>query len=206
MFDPVRDRIRKSAGKIRKLGVDHLCYALIDAVVDDYFVVLDKISVRVELLEEELFPSPRRESVQHIHELRRDMIFLRRAIWPLREVAASLQRTESELIRESAQIYLRDVHDHVVQVTDSIDTFRDMLSSMLDMYHSSIGNRTNEIIKVLTLSISIFMPLSFITGIVGMNFKDFPLLEWHWGFAGVMVFMVAIWVAMMLYFRRRHWL
>lgn len=97
-------------------------------------------------------------------------------------------------------------HDHVVQVTDSIDTFRDMLSSRLDMYHSSIGNRTNEIIKVLTLSISIFMPLSFITGIFGMNFKDFPLLEWHWGFAGVMVFMVAIWVAMMLYFRRRHWL
>ena len=134
------------------------------------------------------------------------MIFLRRATWLLREVAASLQRTESELIRESTQIYLRDVHDHVIQVTDSIDAFRDMITGMLDIYHSSIGNRTNEIIKVLTLFTSIFMPLSFITGIFDMNFKDFPLLEWHWGFAGVMVFMIGIWVAMMFYFKRKHWL
>lgn len=206
MFDPVRDRIRKSAGKLRKLGADYLCYALIDAVVDHYFVVLEKVADRIEALEAELIPSPKRDSAQRIHDLKRELIFLRRAIWPLREVAASLQRTESELIRQGTGVYLRDVHDHVVQATDGIDTFRDMLSGMLDMYHSSIGNRTNEIIKVLTLFTSVFMPLGFITGIFGMNFKDFPLLEWHWGFAGVMVVMVLIWIAMMVFFRRKGWL
>ncbi len=206
MFDPVRDRLRKSAGRIRRMGPDYLCYALIDAVVDHYFVVLDKISSRIETLEAQLFPRPRRDAVQGIHELRRDMIFLRKAVWPVRELVARLQRAESPLVRESTAVYLRDVHDHLVQITDSIDTFRDMLAGMLDMYHSATAQRTNEIMKVLTLFSSIFMPLSFITGIFGMNFRDFPALQWHWGFAGVMLIMLIIGGSMVLFFKRKRWL
>lgn len=206
MFDPLRERIRKNASRIRKLKSDYTAYALMDAVVDRYFDVLEKIGDRIARLEVTLVRNPRPETLRNIHKLRQELIFLRKSVWPLRDVVASMQRAESPLIHESTELYLRDLHDHVIRVTDSIDTYRDMLSSMQDVYLSSISNRTNEIMKVLTLFSSIFLPLTFIAGVFGMNFRNFPELDWHYGLQGTMLLMVLIGVAMFLFFKYKKWI
>jgi len=147
VFDPVRERIRKSRGRIRKVGSDYLVYALIDAIVDHYFIVLEKLGEKIEYLEEELVTDPRPETLQAIHNLKRDNIFLRKSVWPLREVISGLERGESPLIEKSTEIYLRDVYDHTIQVIDTLETYRDMVSGMLDTYLSSVSNKMNEAIK-----------------------------------------------------------
>jgi magnesium transporter len=206
VFDFIRERIKNNKGRIRKMGADYLAYALIDAIVDHYFVVLEQVAEKIELLEEELVADPTPETLQTIHDLKRDMIFLRKSVWPLREVVSGLERGESRLIEESINIYLRDVYDHTIQVIDTLETFRDMISGMLDIYLSSVSNRMNEVMKVLTIIATIFIPLTLIAGVYGMNFKYMPELEWRWGYPMVWLVMLVVAVMMLAYFRRKKWL
>jgi len=206
VFDPVRERIRSDRGRIRKMGVDYLAYSLIDAIVDNYFMVLEKIGERIEDIEDELVKNPTPEVLHTIHRLKRELIFLRKSVWPLREVISRLERWESPLIDKSINIYLRDVYDHTIQVIDALETFRDMLSGMLDIYLSSVSNRMNEVMKVLTIIATIFIPLTLVAGIYGMNFKNMPELESSWGYPMVYAVMLAISAVMLIYFRRKKWL
>ncbi len=206
VFDPVRERIRNAKGRFRRSGSDYLAYALIDSVVDSYFHVLEKIGDKIETLEDELVSDPRPDTLQTIHELKREMIFLRKSVWPLREVISGLERGGSELIHEATIPFFRDVYDHTIQVIDTIESYRDMVSGMLDTYLSSISNRMNEVMKVLTIMATIFIPLTFIAGIYGMNFEYMPELKWPWGYFGVWFVMVLVALAMFAYFRKKRWL
>lgn len=206
VFDHVRDRIRNSKGRIRKMGADYLAYALLDAIVDNYFVILEKLGEKIESIEEELVTNPRPETLQTIHELKREMIFLRKSVWPLREVVNSMERGESLLIQDSTTIYLRDVYDHTIQVIDSVETFRDMLSGMLDIYLSSVSNKMNEVMKVLTIIATIFIPLTFIAGNYGMNFEYMPELGWRWSYPIYWMVVLTVAVFMVIYFKRKKWL
>jgi magnesium transporter len=161
---------------------------------------------QIEFLEEELVTDPDPGTLQSIHELKREMIYLRKSVWPLREVIGSLERGETPLFQESSLIYLRDVYDHTIQIIDTIETFRDMVSGMLDIYLSSVSNRMNEVMKVLTVIATIFIPLTFIVGVYGMNFTYIPELQWRWGYFLVWGVMIVIFIAMLLFFRRRKWL
>jgi magnesium transporter len=206
VFDPVRERIRTGKARMRNMGADYLAYTLVDAIVDNYFAVLEKLGEDIEFLEDELVTNPMPETLQAMHDLKREMIFLRKSFWPLREVVNALERGESPLIKESTQIYLRDVYDHTIQVIDAVETLRDTLSGMLDIYLSSISNRMNEVMKVLTIIATIFIPLSFMAGIYGMNFQFMPELGWPWAYPMLWLIMIAIAVVMLIYFRRRKWL
>lgn len=206
VFEPVRDRIRKARGRIRKMGPDYLAYSLLDAVVDGYFSVLETTGEKIESLEEQLAKEPTDRIPQRIHSLKREMIFLRKSIWPLRELISNLQRSESALISEQTGIYLRDVYDHAIQVIDTVESYRDIVSSLLDIYLSSISNRMNSVMKVLTIIATTFIPLTFVAGVYGMNFKYMPELEWRWGYALALLVMLAIAAGMIVYFRKRKWL
>jgi magnesium transporter len=206
VFDFIRERIRTDRGRTRKMGADYLAYSLLDAIVDNYFMVLEKIGEKIEDIEDELVKNPTPEVLQTIHSLKRELIFLRKSVWPLREVISRLERWESPLIDKSIDIYLRDVYDHTIQVIDALETFRDMLSGMLDIYLSSVSNRMNEVMKVLTIIATIFIPLTLITGIYGMNFKYMPELEALWGYPMVYIIMLAVSGVMLVYFRRKKWL
>ena len=206
IFNHVRERIRNGKGRIRKMKADYLAYSLLDAVVDNYFFILEKSGEQIEELEDKVVSNPKPETLQEIHKLKRGMIFLRRSVWPLREVINTLERGESSFIQKTTRIYLRDVYDHTIQVIDSVETFRDMLSGMHDTYLSSISNRMNEIMKVLTIIATIFIPLTFVAGIYGMNFKFMPELAWRWGYFAVWLIMTAVAVLMIFYFKRKKWL
>ncbi len=206
IFDPIRERIRKGLGRLRKMGPDYLAYALLDAVVDDYFVVLEALGERIETLEDDLIANPNRKTLRDIHDLKSRMLFLRKSIWPLRDAVGRLERAETPLIRESTVIYIRDVYDHMIQVIDNIETFREMLSGILDIYLSSISNRMNEVMKVLTIIGTIFIPLTFIAGVYGMNFKFMPELEWRGGYFVVWGVMLAVGISLVFYFKRKKWL
>ncbi|MDH5297679.1 MAG: magnesium/cobalt transporter CorA [Desulfobulbaceae bacterium] len=207
LFEPVRERLRKAKGRLRKSGSDYLAHALIDAMVDNFFLLFEGIGEELEELEEELIAEPSPLTLEAIHSLKRDLIHIRRVVWPLRDMVGGLTRTGSPLIREATIIYFRDVHDHVIQVIDTTETYREMLSGMLDIYLSSLSNRMNEVMKVLTVIATIFIPLTFIAGVYGMNFRNMPELAWPWaypwGFWGVMG---AVTGAMVVYIRRNHWL
>jgi magnesium transporter len=205
VFHPIRDRLRSGRGKLRKMGVDYLAYALLDAVVDGYFVIIEKLGERIDALEEELISQPGRPIVERLYNLKRELLFLHKAVWPLREVISSLERRESPLIRETTVPYLRDVYDHIAQIIDTMDIYREMLSTMLDLYLSSVSNRLNEVMKVLTVIATIFMPLTFIAGVYGMNFKHMPELEWEYGYPLAWLVMIAIGVGMFFYFKRKKW-
>ena len=206
IFDSIRERIRNSKGRIRKMGADYLAYTLLDTVVDHYFLVLEKFGERIIELEDELVSNPRPEDLQEIHRLKREMIYLRKSVWPLREVISNLEKTETSLIVQSTQIYLRDVYDHTIQIIDTVETYRDMLSGMHDTYLSSISNRMNEIMKVLTIIATIFIPLTFIAGIYGMNFDFMPELGWKWAYFALWGVILGIALIMIFYFRRKKWL
>lgn len=206
VFDPIRERIRNAKGRIRKMGADYLAYSLIDAIVDNYFAILEKIEEKIEGMEEVLVTNPTPKTLQTIHDLKRDIIFLRKSVWPLREVISGLERAESPLIHESTDIFLRDVYGHTIQVIDTVETFRDMISGMLDIYLSSISNKMNEVMKVLTIIATIFIPLTFIAGIYGMNFKYMPELGWRWGYAMVWFVVAMITISMVVFFKKRKWL
>lgn len=212
VFEPVRERLRNAKGRIRKMDSDYLAYSLLDAIVDSYFAILEKLGERIESVEEELVANPTEKTLQQIHNIKREMLSLRKSIWPLREVISGVQRSESPLIQEATGIYLRDVYDHTIQIIDTIENFRDMVSGMLDIYLSSISNKMNAVMKVLTIIATIFIPLTFIAGIYGMNFNpekspwNMPELNWYWGYPAVWVIMAVVAVIMLIYFRRKKWL
>jgi magnesium transporter len=206
LFDPIRERIADGRGHLRKAGADYLAYSLIDAVVDRYFVVLEALGEKVEDLEEKLVTDPTSATLQVVRQLKSEMIVLRKAVWPLREVIASLGRGESPLIQETTAVYLRDVHDHIIEVIDTMETYREMVSGMLDIYLSSISLRMNEIMKVLTIIATIFIPLTFVAGVYGMNFRYMPEISSPWGYPAVLAVMALAAGGMLLYFRKRKWL
>ncbi|MDT3695320.1 MAG: magnesium/cobalt transporter CorA [Ignavibacterium sp.] len=206
VFDPVRERLRKSATKMRESGTDYLAYALIDSIVDSYFHILEKKGEEIEGLEDSVVLNPDKNDIQTIHLLRREMILLRRAIWPLREVISSLQRNEIEFFDEKIRVYLRDVYDHTIQVIDTIESYRDMIVGMLDTYLSSTSNKLNEVMKVLTVISTMFIPLTFIAGVFGMNFKNFPELGLEWMYPwGFWAFTILIIAGMTLFFKHKKW-
>ncbi|MBU0986603.1 MAG: magnesium/cobalt transporter CorA, partial [Proteobacteria bacterium] len=195
VFKTVRERIRKPKTRIRKAGCDYLAYALIDAIVDNYFLILETLGENIEALEEELLENPGSSTVQTIHDLKQDMIYMRKQIWPIREIINSLVKSESPLLSDSIHLYFRDVYDHTIQVIDTIESYRDILAGMLDIYLSTVSNKMNEIMKVLTMIATIFIPITFIAGIYGMNFKYIPELEWRWGYFmvwGIIIALVAL--------------
>jgi magnesium transporter len=206
VFNFVRERIRKAKGRIRKSGCDYLVYALIDAIVDHYFLVLEKVSDKIELLEEDLLGDTQTETLQSIHHLKREMIFFRKQVWPLRDILGTLMKDETSLIRETTQIFIRDLYDHTIQVMDTIESFRDVLSGLQDLYLSTLSNRMNEVMKVLTIMATIFIPLTFIAGIYGMNFEYMPELKWHLAYPALWILLIAIFVFMIFWFKRKKWL
>ncbi len=205
LFNSIRERL-KSKGRIRRAGADYLAYSLMDLVVDQYYVILEQLGETIEDLEEELVSHPLSQTLHQIHQLKRTMIILRRSVWPLREVLSQLERRESPLIQESTALYFKDVYDHIIQVIDTIETFRDMLSGMLDVYLSSVSNRLNEVMKVLTIIATIFIPLTFIAGVYGMNFENMPELKWRWGYFIIMGLMALIAGVMLVFFKKRKWI
>lgn len=206
VFDPVRGRIRLPKWRARRLGADYLAYALIDALVDGYFHVIERFGERIEAVDDQIIADPDPETLRSIRELRRELIFLRKSVWPMREVIAGLERTDSTLVTQQTRLYLRDVYDHTVQVIDTLETYRDMAAGMLDIYLSSASNRMNEVMKVLTIIATIFIPLSFIAGVFGMNFRNMPELEWGYGYPASLALMAGVALVLLIYFRRKRWI
>jgi len=204
-FDGVRERIRNDRGRIRRAGPDYLAYSLIDAIVDQYFVVLERLGERVEALDEEVSERAEPRKLEEIRQLKREFLFLRKSIWPLREVLSGIQRGESPLFDEHTLIYLRDAYDHTIQVIDTVETYRDMMSGLLEVYLTNISNRMNEVMKVLTIIATIFIPLSFVAGVYGMNFAHMPELSWRYGYYGALGVMGAVAVGMLAFFKRKGW-
>lgn len=206
VFGDVRDRILAAKGRLNTLGADYLMHALIDSIVDNYFVVLERIGEDIEAVEERLLASPTPQELEKIHGLRRETLFLRKYIWPLREVIARLEKGGSEYIAEGTLFYLRDLYDHTIQVMDTVETFRDMLSGILDLYLSTISLKMNEVMKVLTMFSTFFIPLTFMTGLYGMNFKYIPELQLEYGYFYLLGVMACVAGGMLLYFRRKGWI
>jgi magnesium transporter len=204
VFGPVRNRIRRGRSRIRKGGFDYLAYALIDAVVDHYFIILEKISEKIETLEEMLMVDTEPETLKLMHRLKREMIYLRQQILPVREVVHNLTRGEFNLMQETNQVFFNDVYDHIHQVIDTIESNRDLLSGMIDMVLNTLSHRMNEVMKVLTIIATVFIPITFVAGIYGMNFKYMPELDWRWGYAGVWAIIGIMVVFMLIYFKRKN--
>ena len=205
VWDSLRERIRNNKGHIRKEGADYLAYSLMDAIVDNYFIILEKAGENIEGIEEKLVAAPTKETLPAIYHLKREMLVLRKAVWPLRDVVNTLVHDENPLIKDSTRIYLRDIYDHAIQVIDTIENYRDMISTLVDIYLSSVSNRLNEIMKVLTILSSIFIPLTFIVGIYGMNFAHMPELNLTWAYPALLVFMAFVALSMVAYFKRKKW-
>ena len=211
-FDPVRTRIRTSGGRIRSAGPDYLAYALLDAVIDGYFPVLEHYGEELERVEDEIIARPEYSSFAQLHEAKRDLLTVRRAIWPQRETINSLTRDPIPLIADETRLYLRDCYDHTVEIIDLVETLRELCSDLADLYVSSVSNRLNEIMKVLTIIATIFIPLSFVASLYGMNFRtdksplNMPELEWYWGYPFALSIMAAIAFVLMWYFWRKGWL
>ena len=211
-FHPIRERLRQAVGHVRQSGADHLAYCLIDAVIDGYFPVLETIGERLDAFEDEILARPSRGVASRVHQLKRDLMTLRRMIWPLRETMNSLLRDPSPLVTDETRLYLRDCYDHTVRVIDFIEAYRELGSDLMDLYLSSMGQRMNEVMKVLTIIATIFIPLTFITSIYGMNFQpdrspwNMPELTWYFGYPFALGLMAVLAVGMLLYFRRKGWL
>lgn len=211
-WEPVRDRLRTGRGRIRGSGAGYLFYALLDAVVDGYYPLLEEFGTRLELLEEAVIDEPREELVGVMHAARRDALALRQAMWPMREAMGQLYRDESDFVDDDTRVYLRDAYDHTIQVLDLLENYREMASSLLEVYLSSVSHRMNEVMKVLTIIATIFIPLTFIAGIYGMNFDpsasplNMPELGWYWGYPAVWAVMILIVLGLVWFFRRKGWL
>jgi magnesium transporter len=206
VFNPLRNRLNNPLGRLRKHGTDYLAYAILDVIVDHYFILLEKLGEKIETLEEVVIENPNQAIVAEIQFMKRELIFLRKSIWPLREVINEIVRDENPFLSDFVTPYLRDVYDHTIQVMDTVDTYRDMVTGILDIYLSSISNRMNEVMKVLTIIATIFIPLTFIAGVYGMNFEFMPELKWRWGYPSVWFVMMFVFIGMVIYFKRKRWL
>ncbi len=205
VFDEVRNRLRLAKGRIRSMKSDYLAYALMDAVVDHYFLAVEQIGDRIESCDDQILIEPKPDDIKEIHFLKRDILNLRKAVWPLREEIGALEKNESGMIRPESKIYWRDLYDHTVQIIDMVETFRDILGGMHDTYLSSVSNHMNEIMKVLTIIATIFIPLTFIAGVYGMNFQNMPELKWPFGYYMIWGVMLAIGTGLLVYFKRKKW-
>jgi magnesium transporter len=206
VFEQVRERLRNGKGRIRKKGSDYLAYSLIDAIVDSYYNILERLGENIESLQERMVAEPNQEDLQIIHHLKRDMLFFRKSVWPLRDLIGGLAKSESTLIKEDVFVFLRDVYDHVIQAIDTLETFRDMLSAMLDIYLSSVGNKMNQVMKVLTIIATMFIPMNFLAGIYGMNFKYMPELDWRYAYLAFWVVVGTVFTIMIAWFKKKNWL
>ena len=206
VFDTIRRNIRKHKGRIRAMGPDYLVYSLIDAIIDHYFTIVEIFGEKTEDMEDELILNPLPPILHRLHKMKKDMLFLRKSVWPLREVVNSLARGETKLIKKSTRIYLRDVYDHTIQIIDTIETMRDMASGMLEIYLSSLSYKMNEVMKVLTIIATIFIPLTFIAGVYGMNFEYMPELKWSFGYFTIWGVMASVVIVMLIYFKRKKWI
>jgi magnesium transporter len=205
VFDAIRDRLRKNHGRIRKGGADYLLYALMDSVVDQYFLIMEKTGEQIETLEQSLMENPEGILLNRLYAQKREMLYLRKSVWPLREAVGGLERGESTLIKKKTYAYLRDLYDHTIQVIDTVETFRDMLSGVQDLYLSSMGQKTNQVMQVLTVIATIFIPLTFVAGVYGMNFETMPELGWRYSYPAIWLVMILIAAGMLCYFRRKKW-
>jgi magnesium transporter len=205
VFDGVRERIRNHHGRVRKMGADYLLYALLDAIVDNYFVVMENSGEQIEAIEQTMLVRPDETLLTELYRMKREMLYIRKSVWPLREAVANLERGESPLLRKKTGVYLRDLYDHTVQVIDTVETFRDMLSGVQDLYLSSMGHKTNQVMQVLTIIATIFIPLTFVAGIYGMNFEYMPELGWKYSYPAVWLIMILLAGAMLVWFRRKKW-
>lgn len=207
IFHTIYERLRSSSvQRLRQQGSDYLVYRLLDCAVDYYFVVLEAIGDLIETAEERIIASPNPQTMRVLYRLKRQMLSLRKIIWPMRELISHLLQTEEVAVTPFTRVYMRDLYDHIVQAIDTVETFRDMLSSMLDMYLSSLTNRMNEIMKTLTIIATIFIPITFVASLYGMNFVYMPELHWHWGYFTVLGVMGLVVVVMLIYFRRKKWI
>ena len=206
VFNEVRERLRQGSGRVRRMGPDYLAYALMDAVVDNYFLVLERLGENLEKLEEEVLESDDPRLAARLRRLRGGAILLRKPVWPLRETVSALQRMESPLLSDTLRPYLADLYDHVIQVADGVEMLRDLVGSLRETHLSMISHRMNEVMKVLTIIATIFIPITFVAGIYGMNFETMPELKWPYGYPVVLGLMAAIAAGMVLYFRRKRWL
>jgi magnesium transporter len=212
VFEPVRERLRHGRGQIRSLGPDYLAYALLDAVIDGYFPVLERYGERLEELEDRVVAEPHNALASEIHEMKRDLLALRRCVWPQREMINTLIRDENPCIKEQTRIYLRDCYDHCIQLMDMLETYREIASGLIDVYLSSMSTRLSEVMKVLTIIATIFIPLGFIASLYGMNFDpavspwNMPELEWYWGYPAALALMLAVALGLLGFFWRRGWI
>ncbi|MFN9871566.1 MAG: magnesium/cobalt transporter CorA [Cyanobacteriota bacterium] len=206
VFESVRGRIRSASGRVRGHGADFLAFCLIDAVVDHYFLAVERIGDRIELFDDHVLNDTDQVEIQEIHRFKRGLLALRRAVWPMREVVGAIAKSESDLIRADSRVFWRDLYDHTVQVIDMVETSRDTLASLHDTYLSSLSNRMNEVMKTLTIISTIFIPLTFIAGVYGMNFQYMPELTWRMGYFTVLAVMLVIALLLVVWFRRRGWL
>ena len=206
VFDSVRNRIKEGKGNVRKRGADYLLYALLDLVVDHYFIVLENFGEKLEDLETELLNNPDKTTLNKLHRLRRETLLLRRTVYPLREMISRFEKLEEPLISNNIKVFIRDLYDHTIKVIENIEVLRDMTSGLLDLYMNTTSNKMNEIMKVLTILTSIFIPLTFISGVYGMNFVNMPELEFKYGYFAVLGLMVLVLIAMLIYLKRKKWL
>jgi magnesium transporter len=206
IFDPIRHRIQSTKGRLRKRGADYLTYALMDVVVDNYYLILEQMGETIEILEEKVLKDPDKSIPLKIQELKKDVLLLRKTLWPFREAINNLNKQETELIADTTYPYLQDLYDHTIQVVDTMESFRETVSGIMDLYLSNISNRMNEIMKVLTIIASIFIPLTFIAGIYGMNFENMPELKWSFGYPLAWALMVLIAAVLVIFFMKRKWI
>jgi magnesium transporter len=206
VFEPIRERIRQNKGRIRKMGADYLGYSLIDALIDNYYVILEKLADRIEELEALVINKPSPTTLKLIYNLKREILNIRKSVWPLREIIGNLQRAGMHIISQAISPYLKDLYDHIAQVIDTTETFREMVSGLLDIYLSSVSNKMNEVMKVLTIIATIFIPITFLVGLYGMNFKYMPELEWQWGYFAVLLIIVIIVIGLIIFFKKKKWL
>ncbi|HSO87879.1 MAG TPA: magnesium/cobalt transporter CorA [Draconibacterium sp.] len=206
VFDSVRTRIREAKGNVRKKGADYLLYALLDSVVDHYFIILDNFSEKLEDLESDLLNNPDKTTLNKLHGLRRETLLLRRTINPLREMIGRFEKLEEPLISNNIKVFIRDLYDHTIKVIETIEVLRDMTSGLLDLYMNSTSNKMNETIKILTIMTAIFIPLTFIAGVYGMNFENMPELEYKYGYFAILGVMFIVFIGMMIFFKRKKWI
>jgi magnesium transporter len=206
LFLPIYERIKNPKGRHRTHGADYLAYALIDIIVDHYFLILENLAEEIEILEENAIENTDHDFIRNIQVMKRELIYIRKSILPLRELIGTLFRGDSPLITEFTKPYLKDVYDHTIQIIDTIENFRDIISGILDIYLTKVSNRMNEIMKILTIIATIFIPLTFIVGVYGMNFEFMPELKWRWGYPSLWIIMLAIFISMIIFFKKKRWI
>ncbi|MCK9225236.1 MAG: magnesium/cobalt transporter CorA [Candidatus Muirbacterium halophilum] len=206
VFDPIRERLKNNKGKVRSSAADYLLYTLADSLIDQYFVILENFADKSEEIEEILLNNPNQKTLSEIYKVKRELLILRKTIWPVREIISSLLKYDGDLIKKDTEIYIRDLYEHTISIIDTVETLRDMASGMVDLYISSVSNRMNEIMKVLTIFSAIFIPLTFIAGVYGMNFANMPELSWEWGYFGVLALMLLLFIAMIFFFKKKKWM